>query len=152
MRNGPRPGKRAAAEATLRALDCSYSPQGREGECPKCRFTARPAHARRGPFLTRHPPRRVRAIQLAVTPLAIALSCAAPVARRVARQPTAWPSARPTGAVAAPTRAVARTSSTRRGRAPLLRGNLGQCSDLTRTRNISAHGESRDIRGQRQRP
>jgi tetratricopeptide (TPR) repeat protein len=40
-------------------------------DCPKYRFTAHPAHARRGPFLTRRPPRRVRAIQLPVTPLAI---------------------------------------------------------------------------------
>ena len=44
-------------------------------ECPNCRFTTRPAHARRGPFLTRRPPWRVRAIQLSVTPLAIAPSC-----------------------------------------------------------------------------
>src|ERR1044071_9100975 len=67
-----------------------------------------PAHARRGPFLTRRPPRRVRAIQLAVTPLAIRTSVLAPPAQRAARRPTAWPSARPTGAVAAHARAVAR--------------------------------------------
>ena|ERR1051325_2404578 len=70
---------------------------------PEVSLHRRPAHARRGSFLTRRPPRRVRAIQLSVTPLTIALSCVASVARRAARQPTAWPSARPTGAVAAHT-------------------------------------------------
>jgi len=72
VRNGPRPANRAAAEATLRALDPSHPITITErGEYPKCRFAAHPAHARRGPFLTRHPPWCVRSIQLAVTPLAL---------------------------------------------------------------------------------
>ena len=47
-------------------------------ECPNCRLTTHPAHARGGPFLTRRPPWRVRAIQLSVTPLAdrVELRCA----------------------------------------------------------------------------
>ena len=38
---------------------------------PEVSLTTRPAHTRRGPFPTRHPPWRVRAIQLSVTPLAV---------------------------------------------------------------------------------
>src|ERR1044071_5250154 len=76
----PQGEERAATSKTPRRRSDSLGTRSVNGaylhvhggvECPNCRFAARPAHARRGPFLTRHPPRRVRAIQLSVTPLAI---------------------------------------------------------------------------------
>src|ERR1051326_3844028 len=70
------------------------------------RFT--PAHSAKTncePFLARRPPWRIRAIQLAVTPLALSrLVAAAPAARRAVCQPRALPSVRPTCAVAAAAR------------------------------------------------
>ena len=42
VRNGPRPAKRAAAEATLRALFPCVQTVAQRRQCPKCRFTARP--------------------------------------------------------------------------------------------------------------
>ena len=69
-RNGPRPAKRAAAEATLRALNSSHSATAQRRQRPKCRFTTPGARSSRS--VPHSPPaRRVRAIQLAVTPLAV---------------------------------------------------------------------------------
>jgi len=75
-RAAPQGEKRAAtSKPRRRRSDTSgtrFFAYGRisKGECPKRRFTAHPAHARRGPSLTRRPPWRVRAILLTVAPLA----------------------------------------------------------------------------------
>ena len=113
VRNGPRPAKRAAAEATVWALDswrlhiCTFtawsSAQTVASPPPGARSSrpvphAPPALARSGHPVVCHAARN------------LALSCVAPVARRAARQPTAWPSARPAGAVAAHTREAARVA------------------------------------------
>ena len=105
VRNGPQPAKRAATEATLRALEFWHVPtkqvkaSARSVASPLTRHTLVAARSSRaahpgafGPssWLSRRSQCRA--------------SVLAPQARRAARQPTAWPSARPTGAVAAPAR------------------------------------------------
>src|ERR1043166_8998327 len=102
-RNGPRPANRAAAEATLRALG-------------SWRSTTSPVEASARSVAS--PPTRRTLVaarsSLATRPGAFGPSCcltrrsqslglgASPPPRQAERQPTAWPSARPTGAVAAP--------------------------------------------------
>ena len=101
-RNGPRPAKRAAAEATLRALDFSHSTtpavkaSARSVASPP---TRRMLVAARSSLAT-HPGAFGPSSCLSRRPQ-FAQRCVTPIARRAARQPTAWPSARPTGAVAA---------------------------------------------------
>jgi len=73
-----------------------------EGECPKCRFTVHPG-ARSSRPVPHSPPALARSGHPVGCHAARDFAPQrASVARRAARQPTAWPSARPTGAVAAP--------------------------------------------------
>ena len=72
----PRGEERAATSKTRRRRSDTSGTQffafcNRSRRVPEVSLHRRPAHARRGPFLTRHPPRRVRAIQLSVTLLAL---------------------------------------------------------------------------------
>jgi hypothetical protein len=103
VRNGPQPAKRAAAEATLRALISLLSTtrpvkaSARSVASPPTRRMHVAARASRAARLARsgHPVG-------CHTARGSAPQCSTTSARRAVRHPTAWPSARPTGAVAAP--------------------------------------------------
>jgi hypothetical protein len=66
------------------------------GEYPKCRFTAHPAHVRRGPFPQAPPAPARKGYPVGYHAARnFVHQRRAPAARRAACQPTTWPSARP---------------------------------------------------------
>jgi hypothetical protein len=102
VRNGPRPANRAAAEATVRALEYSLLRCYSQDCVPELSLHRPPGACSSRP-VPHSPPALARSghpvgCHAAREPRLSARTSGG----RAARQPTAWPSARPAGAVAAP--------------------------------------------------